>query len=196
MPLTASCRLIWPSMILSQLGASESSKSAMNTFTLALSALITILRSTGPVISTRRSRRSCGMPRICQSPSRMEVVSEINPGSSPRSIFCCQRTRAASSSLRRGVNFPPVPPEFNRFIGQHRRSAAAKPCVNLNSVPAICCVMTLLLPIVALARPAHFHQKSLWIRVDETILNWSDLIPIALRILNKNKNQKPFPFYY
>jgi hypothetical protein len=45
--------------------------------------------------------------------------------------------------------------------------------------------MTLLLPIVALARPAHFHQKSLWIRVDETILNWSDLIPIALRILNK-----------
>jgi hypothetical protein len=45
--------------------------------------------------------------------------------------------------------------------------------------------MTLLLPIVAPERPAHFHQKSLWIRADETILNWSDLIPIELRILNK-----------
>jgi len=50
--------------------------------------------------------------------------------------------------------------------------------------------MTLLLPIVAPERPAHFHQKSLWIRADETILNWSDLIPIALRILNKKQKSK------
>ena len=50
-PLTASRRLIWPSITLFQAGASESSKSAMKTLTLALRALITILRSTGPVIS-------------------------------------------------------------------------------------------------------------------------------------------------
>jgi len=38
----------------------ESSKSAMNTLAPELSALMIILRSTGPVISTRRSRMSLG----------------------------------------------------------------------------------------------------------------------------------------
>ena len=51
----ASRRLIWPSIMLSQVGVLASSKSAMKTFAPELSALMIILRSTGPVISTRRS---------------------------------------------------------------------------------------------------------------------------------------------
>jgi hypothetical protein len=47
-PATASRRLIWPSSIAAQVGLDESSKSAMNTFALELSALMIILRSTGP----------------------------------------------------------------------------------------------------------------------------------------------------
>ena len=60
MPRMASRRLIWPSMLLRQVGELESSKSAMKTLAPELRALMIILRSTGPVISTRRSRRSCG----------------------------------------------------------------------------------------------------------------------------------------
>ena len=43
----------------------------MNTFAPELSALMIILRSTGPVISTRRSCRSGGAGATFQSPSRM-----------------------------------------------------------------------------------------------------------------------------
>jgi len=39
----------------------ESSKSAMNTFAPEFSALMIIFRSTGPVISTRRSSNSFGI---------------------------------------------------------------------------------------------------------------------------------------
>ena len=45
------------------MGELASSKSAMNTLAPELSALMTILRSTGPVISTRRSCRSAGNGR-------------------------------------------------------------------------------------------------------------------------------------
>ena len=53
-----------------QVGEFESSKSAMNIFAPELSALITIFRSTGPVISTRRSCSSAGTGATRQSPSR------------------------------------------------------------------------------------------------------------------------------
>jgi len=48
-----------------QEGALESSKSAMNTLAPELRAFITILRSGGPVISTRLSSRSCGSFPTC-----------------------------------------------------------------------------------------------------------------------------------
>ena len=54
-----------------QVGEFESSKSAMNIFAPELSALITIFRSTGPVISTRRSCSSAGTGATRQSPSRI-----------------------------------------------------------------------------------------------------------------------------
>ncbi len=47
-------------MMLSQVGELASSKSAMKTLAPELRALIIIFRSTGPVISTRRSRRGPG----------------------------------------------------------------------------------------------------------------------------------------
>ena len=50
----------WPSTRFAQVGDVASSKSAMNTFAPEFSALMIILRSTGPVISTRRSCRSAG----------------------------------------------------------------------------------------------------------------------------------------
>lgn len=68
-------------------GANESSKSAINTFTLALSALITIFLSVGPVISTRRSCKSAGIPWILHSDSRIERVSLKKLGNFPASIF-------------------------------------------------------------------------------------------------------------
>ena len=59
-------RLTWPSMQLAHVGEFESSKSAMNTRAPELSALITIFRSVGPVISTRRSCRPGGSGAIAQ----------------------------------------------------------------------------------------------------------------------------------
>ena len=74
-PSIASVRLTWPSTTLAHVGDSESSKSAMNPRAPEFSALMTILRSTGPVISTRRSCRGAGAAATCQSPSRMSRVS-------------------------------------------------------------------------------------------------------------------------
>ena len=55
--------------MLNQVGQLASSKSAMKVEAPQLSALITILRSVGPVISTRRSSMSFGCGAICQSDS-------------------------------------------------------------------------------------------------------------------------------
>ena len=48
----------------------------MKTFAPELSALIIIFRSTGPVISTRRSSRSGGALATRQSPFRTDSVSD------------------------------------------------------------------------------------------------------------------------
>ena len=56
-------------------GEVASSKSAMNTFAPELSALMTILRSTGPVISVRRSCKSAGIEATRHDlSSRMDLV--------------------------------------------------------------------------------------------------------------------------
>ena len=73
-PAQRSFRLSWPSIMFDQTGEDASSKSAMNTLAPELSALTIILRSTGPVISTRRSVRSAGIGATFQSPARIEAV--------------------------------------------------------------------------------------------------------------------------
>ena len=99
-PATASRRLSWPSISASQVGLVESSKSAMNTRAPELSALMIILRSTGPVISTRRSCSWPGISATRQSDSRIARVSGRKSGSSPASKRAWRSTRAASSASR------------------------------------------------------------------------------------------------
>ncbi len=70
----ASRRFTWPRTMFPHVGEQESSKSAMNAFTGAFRALMIILRSTGPVISTRRSRRSCGTGATVQSPGAFSTA--------------------------------------------------------------------------------------------------------------------------
>ena len=91
-------------MLLSQRGVFASSKSAMKTFAPELSALTIILRSTGPVISTRRSWMSARTGAQVQSASRTARVSGRKSGSLPASNSACRRARRASSSFRRGPN--------------------------------------------------------------------------------------------
>lgn len=70
-----------------QVGAFESSKSAIKTDAPEFKALMTILRSTGPVISTRRSKRSFGKGATCD---RCIVLQEIAlECSSCICIFAC-----------------------------------------------------------------------------------------------------------
>ena len=84
----ASERLRCPSIMLCQVGEFASSKSAMKTFAPEFSALITILRSVGPVISTRRSGRSAGAGGTRQSPladaARLGEEAGQLPGAQPR----------------------------------------------------------------------------------------------------------------
>ena len=91
---TASCTLRWPSCTLAHVGEFASSKSAMKTFAPELSALIIIFRSTGPVISTRRSCRSAGAGATVNSSG-----ARTNDGRSPR-----RASRAASSRSRSGFS--------------------------------------------------------------------------------------------
>src|SRR5207302_883891 len=78
-------------------GEFASSKSAMKTCAPEFSALIIILRSTGPVISTRRSRRSAGASGTRQSDSRTLRVSGRKSGSSPARSRCQRSARAAEA---------------------------------------------------------------------------------------------------
>ena len=73
----------------------------MNIRAPELSALMTILRSTGPVISTRRSSRSGGMGATFQSPSRMPRVSGRKSGCQPASSRAWTSARRARSSRLR-----------------------------------------------------------------------------------------------
>src|SRR5262245_18087297 len=91
-------------MQFSQVGEFASSKSAMKTFAPELSALITIFRSTGPVISTRRSAISSGNGATAHSPSRTGAVSARKSGTSPAFSRSSRSARRTSSSARRARN--------------------------------------------------------------------------------------------
>src|ERR1039458_352390 len=89
---TASTRLICPSSRLSQVGVVESSKSAMNTLAPEFSALMIILRSTGPVISTRRPSVCAGGEQLLAA--RIEAALQADDEG--------DRIRREDSSVRRG----------------------------------------------------------------------------------------------
>ena len=87
-----------------QVGEEASSKSAMKTLAPQLSALMIILRSTGPVISTRRSCRSAGIGATVHSLSRMDFVSSRKSGRAPASISAWRTLRASRRAARVGWN--------------------------------------------------------------------------------------------
>src|SRR3954447_6131670 len=99
-PRTASIRFTWPPAMLSQVGEFESSKSAMKPFAPELSALMTIFRLVGPVISTRRSASASGSGAIVQSPSRISLVSSRKSSEPPASSSAWRSSRRASSCRR------------------------------------------------------------------------------------------------
>ena len=116
---SASVRLRCPSMQFAQVGEFESSKSAMKTRAPELSALITILRSTGPVISTRRSAISSGVGATRQASARTSAVSGRKSGSSPAWSRSSRSARRASSSTRRAPNVAlQVVQEAACFVGE------------------------------------------------------------------------------
>ena len=133
-PSIASRRLIWPSILFCQVGEFESSKSAMKTFAPEFSALMTILRSTGPVISTRRSSRSFGIGATVHSFARISAVSAGKSGSAPPSISACTFTRAASRSTRVASNAGPVRPEIHGFGGQNLGISRGDDVENLDAL--------------------------------------------------------------
>ncbi len=139
---TASRRLIWPSIISSQVGLAESSKSAMKHFAPELSALMIILRSTGPVISTRRSCRSAGMPAIFHLPLRTFSVSLRKPGSLPASIGCLALLAVGQQLVAgRAVLAHQFGDEIQRFRGQDAFIAGfigAAGCRRLSAVSSSC----------------------------------------------------------
>ena len=85
-------------MQLNHVGEFESSKSAMNTVAPEFSALITILRSTGPVISTRRSAISSGVGATRQSPARISAVSGATLASGGQGRRRCSSDRLADQA--------------------------------------------------------------------------------------------------
>src|SRR5258708_5048687 len=83
-----------------QVGENASSKSAINTLAPEFNALMIIFRSTGPVISTRRSCRSAGTGAIVHSLVRICSVSGRKSGSLPESISACRCILLCNSSSR------------------------------------------------------------------------------------------------
>ena len=134
-PRTASRRLTWPSTRLSQVGAFESSKSAMKTFAPELSALMIILRSTGPVISTRRSTRSAGSGATVQS--RLADRARLRAGSrerSPASSRAWRTRRAAGARSTAGRNRRTRSARNARHAGASTW-ASRSPAAGINRIP-------------------------------------------------------------
>ena len=106
-----------------------SSKSAMKTFAPELSALMIILRSTGPVISTRRSCRSSGQRAPPSSrPRARRRLRRGSPERSPASNRAWRSRRRASSSSTRGRRSArhELGDERERVRGRGRRSGPAR----------------------------------------------------------------------
>jgi len=125
-PRTASRRLICPWIVPSQVGAWESSKSAMKTLAPEFRALMIILRSTGPVISTRRSSRSFGGGATFQSASRRALVSGRKSGRIPAAILSRKEARRRRSAFLRGPKERVSSARNSRALGV-RISSYARP---------------------------------------------------------------------
>ena len=106
-----------------QVGASASSRSAMNTRAPELSALIIILGSAGPVISTRRSSRSAGAGR-----HRPVVLADV--ARRHEEVRAGRRRRSPPGAPRAGGGGPAGPA---RTVAGGRRRTRARPAVRTRS---------------------------------------------------------------
>ena len=115
---TASIRLRWPSTQFAQVGEFASSKSAMKTLAPELSALMTILRSAGPVISTRRSCRSAGASR--DPPVVLAHVARFGRKSAARPRAAVPAARPERRAAPRAGSEPAleVGDEVERVVGE------------------------------------------------------------------------------
>src|SRR5256885_8658406 len=112
--------------MLDQVGQLASSKSAMKVEAPELSALITILRSVGPVISTRRSSKSFGCGEIVHSLARRGAVSAMKSGNLPASNSRWRAARRASRSWRRDSKARCSLATKLKAAGVRTRTASAK----------------------------------------------------------------------
>jgi hypothetical protein len=106
-------------------GDGESSTSATNTCAPEFSALMIIFRSTGPVISTRRSCRSGGGSDTRQSASRTGRVFGRIVGRAPASNSHRRSRRASSSASIRAPNRSTGPATNRTAAGANRSAASA-----------------------------------------------------------------------
>ena len=109
----------------------------MNTFAPEFRALMTILRSTGPVISTRRSRRSAGIGRdLPLGFADRPRFRAGNPGILPATISCCRSTRrwrSAAGSARNAVRGPATNRQRRRVSGSPADAAVDSPRTSMPS---------------------------------------------------------------
>ena len=126
----------WPSIRFSQVGELESSKSAMKTRAPELRALMIILRSTGPVISTRRSGRSAGIGATVHSPARTlgGLRKEIRASSRRRASRCTSWRRARSSRRRAPKRRSSIGDEGERRASQNAAASGHERSANLDAV--------------------------------------------------------------
>ena len=103
---TASETFACPSAMFAHVGLLASSKSAMNTRAPELRALMSILASVGPVISTRRSDRSAGAGGTRHSALRTCAELSLKVGRTPRAKSAWSWRRRSSSSARRVPSSP------------------------------------------------------------------------------------------
>ena len=126
--------LIWPWIWLVQSGEFESSKSVMYESAPELKALMTILASTGPVISTRRRCSAGGTGAIFQSPARIAGGGgeEVGPlaGVDPPGALGARREQLLAPRLEGAVQ---LGDERERGLGQDGLEAGQDRRVDLHA---------------------------------------------------------------
>src|SRR3954447_14971604 len=152
--------------MLCQVGELASSKSAMKPRAPELRALMTILRSVGPVISTRRSWSFGGAGATCQLPSRISSVSGRKSSEPPAAMRARSSLRPVSSSWRRASKRSCRAPT-NASASSERTCSKpswrgpsisitlrdhtcgpAEPCANMCSIMVVCVLLNRL-PLIA-----------------------------------------------
>ncbi len=171
-------RFACPPTTSSQVGLCESSKSASHTFAPEFSALIVIFRSVGPVISTRRSRRSAGASATFQSPgAHVGGLGQEVQRAGARDLLAA--LAAALEQLHARVLCRPVQlgEEGQRVVGEHLLLAIGRVSrddldTRRRHVPVLLSAMARSAPAPTVRpRSSYFYTAELVFRIAEC-LHW------------------------